>query len=83
MALARGFAQMAFPDLTDFNLRTYRFEFVRREFAVNSKGTSLFRITFHDHLLLGASLRRSSCLARNISTATVFLSKPNSCAISS
>ena len=28
----RGFAQMAFPDLRDFNRETYRFEFVRREF---------------------------------------------------
>jgi hypothetical protein len=28
----RGFAQMAFPDLHDFNRETYRFEFVRREF---------------------------------------------------
>jgi hypothetical protein len=28
----RGFAQMAFPDLRDFNRQTYSFEFVRREF---------------------------------------------------
>ena len=28
----RGFAQMAFPDLHDFNRETYSFEFVRREF---------------------------------------------------
>jgi hypothetical protein len=28
----RGFAQMAFPDLHDFNRQTYSFEFVRREF---------------------------------------------------
>jgi hypothetical protein len=28
----RGFAQMAFPDLHDFNRQTYGFEFVRREF---------------------------------------------------
>ena len=28
----RGFAQMAFPDLQDFNRQTYSFEFVRREF---------------------------------------------------
>src|SRR4029077_12087131 len=28
----RGFAQMAFPDLHDFNRQTYAFEFVRREF---------------------------------------------------
>ena len=56
---------------------------VRRELAVDGKSTSLFRITFHNHVLLGASLRRSSCLARNISAATLFLSRPNSCAISS
>ena len=30
--MPRGFAQMAFPDLHDFNRQTYRFEFVRREF---------------------------------------------------
>ena len=30
--LPRGFAQMAFVDLTDFNRKTYRFEYVRREF---------------------------------------------------
>ena len=29
----RGFAQMAFPDLHDFNRETYSFEFVRREFV--------------------------------------------------
>ena len=29
---ARGFAQMAFPDLHDFNRETYSFEYVRREF---------------------------------------------------
>lgn len=28
----RGFAQMAFPDLRDFNRQTYAFDFVRREF---------------------------------------------------
>jgi hypothetical protein len=28
----RGFAQMAFPDLHDFNRQTYGFAFVRREF---------------------------------------------------
>jgi hypothetical protein len=28
----RGFAQMAFPDLLDFNRQTYSFDFVRREF---------------------------------------------------
>jgi hypothetical protein len=28
----RGFAQMAFPDLHDFNRQTYTFDFVRREF---------------------------------------------------
>ncbi len=32
MFLPRGFAQMAFVDLTDFNRKTYRFDFVRREF---------------------------------------------------
>jgi hypothetical protein len=30
--MPRGFAQMAFPDLRDFNRQTYNFEFVRREF---------------------------------------------------
>lgn len=30
--LPRGFAQMAFPDLSDFNRKTYRFDYVRREF---------------------------------------------------
>src|SRR6185369_6967699 len=30
--LPRGFAQMAVIDLHDFNRRTYRFEYVRREF---------------------------------------------------
>jgi hypothetical protein len=30
--MPRGFAQMAFPDLHDFNRQTYNFEFVRREF---------------------------------------------------
>ena len=30
--LPRGFAQMAVLDLHDFNRRTYRFEYVRREF---------------------------------------------------
>jgi len=30
--MPRGFAQMAFPDLHDFNRQTYSFEFVRREF---------------------------------------------------
>jgi hypothetical protein len=30
--LPRGFAQMAFIDLTDFNRRTYRFDYVQREF---------------------------------------------------
>ena len=30
--MPRGFAQMAFPDLHDFNRQTYGFEFVRREF---------------------------------------------------
>ena len=30
--LPRGFAQMAFVDLTDFSRKTYRFEYVRREF---------------------------------------------------
>ena len=30
--LARGFAQMTVMDLQEFNRRTYRFEFVRREF---------------------------------------------------
>lgn len=30
--MPRGFAQMAFPDLQDFNRPTYSFEFVRREF---------------------------------------------------
>jgi hypothetical protein len=30
--LAGGFAQMAFPDLHNFNRQTYSFEFVRREF---------------------------------------------------
>ena len=30
--MPRGFAQMAFPDLRDFNRQTYSFEFVRREF---------------------------------------------------
>ncbi|HEX5430631.1 MAG TPA: hypothetical protein VFW83_01590 [Bryobacteraceae bacterium] len=28
----RGFAQMAFPDLQDFNRATYKFDYVRREF---------------------------------------------------
>ena len=32
MFLPRGFAQMAVLDLHDFNRRTYRFEYVRREF---------------------------------------------------
>ena len=56
---------------------------IRRQFAVNGEGAFLFRITFHDYLLLWASLRRSSCLARNISVATWFLSSSNFCAISS
>src|SRR6202011_198965 len=56
---------------------------LRRQFAVDREGASLFRITFHDHLLLGASLRRNSCLARNNKAATWFLSSPNCCAISS
>jgi hypothetical protein len=30
--LPRGFAQMAFVDLTDFSRKTYRFEYIRREF---------------------------------------------------
>jgi hypothetical protein len=30
--LPRGFAQMAFVDLTDFGRKTYRFDYVRREF---------------------------------------------------
>jgi len=30
--MPRGFAQMAFPDLQNFNRQTYSFEFVRREF---------------------------------------------------
>src|SRR5579872_3047980 len=30
--MPRGFAQMAFPDLRDFNRQTYGFDFVRREF---------------------------------------------------
>src|SRR5579864_5082959 len=30
--LPRGFAQMAFPDLQDFNRQTYSFDYVRREF---------------------------------------------------
>ena len=30
--MPRGFAQMAFPDLHDFNRQTYSFQFVRREF---------------------------------------------------
>ncbi|MGH9648055.1 MAG: M48 family metalloprotease, partial [Bryobacteraceae bacterium] len=30
--MPRGFAQMAFPDLRDFNRQTYKFDFVRREF---------------------------------------------------
>ncbi len=30
--MPRGFAQMAFPDLHDFNRQTYGFQFVRREF---------------------------------------------------
>ncbi len=30
--LPRGFAQMAVPDLQDFNRQVYRFEYVRREF---------------------------------------------------
>ena len=30
--MPRGFAQMAFPDLHEFNRQTYAFEFVRREF---------------------------------------------------
>jgi hypothetical protein len=32
MFLPKGFAQMAFVDLTDFNRTTYRFDYVRREF---------------------------------------------------